>query len=164
MQVVNLIAAFTPGIAAAAAWWWLRDDPRLAWLDPRRGSWQFFAIAVAGVAATVAGFLDWRYHLRGERTVCARERRAEFRALVFGGLPLFGAMAWATLAADPGALLVPVVTAALVVVAGVCYDEFTFHRRCSRREAAYHRTIEVGMAVAWLAWVHGCFVARAAHA
>ena len=164
MQVANLVAAFVPGAAAIVGWWVLRDDPRLAWLDPRRGSWHFAVIAGAGLAATAAGFLDWRFHRRGGRVIGARERRAEFCALVLGGIPLLVVTSAATLADDPRTFLVPAVATALVVVAGVCVDEVTFHRRCSRREALYHHAIEAGMALAWLTWVHGCFVARGAHA
>ena len=160
----NLVALFVPGVAFAALWLSHAGDPRLAWLDPRGGSWQFWTIAFGGVAATAAGVQDWRHHRRGERVVGVRERRAEFAALAFGGVPLLALMTWATLATDPRPFLVPAIAAALATTVGVCYDEFTFHTRCSREETVLHRVLTLGMGVAWLAWMHGCFVARATDA
>ncbi|MCE9637223.1 MAG: hypothetical protein K8T90_16070 [Planctomycetes bacterium] len=155
-----MIALLVPGAAFGALCLAHAEDARFAWLDPRRGSWQFWVIAVAGLAATAAGVMDWNYHRRGRRVVGLRERQVEFAALVFGGVPLFALMAWASTAPDPRRLLVPAVATAVVAAVGVCYDEFTFHGRCSRRETAFHRVLTLGMATAWLAWAHGCFVAR----
>jgi len=162
LQTANLTALFVPGAAFVALWLTHLADPRLAWLDPRRGSWQFWVIAVAGCAATVAGVKDWNYHRRGRRTVGRRERRVEFAALAFGGVPLFAVMTCASLAPDPAPFLVPAVAIAIAAAVGVCYDEFTFHTRCDREETRFHRVLTLGMAAAWLAWTHGCFVARTA--
>jgi hypothetical protein len=163
LQTANVTALFVPGTAFTALWLTHLDDPRFAWLDPRRGSWQFWVIAVAGCAATMAGVKDWSYHRRGGRQVGPRERRVEFAALAFGGVPLFVVMAFASLASEPASFLVPVVAVAIAVAVGVCYDEFTFHTRCDREESILHRVLTLGMAAAWLAWTHGCFVARSAH-
>lgn len=163
IQRLNLCALFVPGVLATCGWWCLRDDPRLAWLDPRRASPHFWIIAAAGMLATVAGVGDWRYHSSGARHVGARERALELGALT-GGALLFALMACASLADEPGPWLVPVVATALAVVVAICNDELTYHRRCTREETAYHRALTLGMGVAWVAWVHGAFVARLADA
>lgn len=164
LHVANLVALLVPGLAGLAGWFALRDDPRIAWLDPRRGSPHFWIIAVAGVVATAAGIADWRYHRRGDRVVGLAERRVEFFALACGGAPLFAVMATATFAERPSVWLVPALGLAMATIVGICYDELTFHRRCTREETMYHRGLTLGMGTAWLAWVHGCFVAGAAGA
>lgn len=164
LQAANLAALLFPGAAGAVGCRLLRDDPRLAWLDPTAGSPHFWIIAAAGGAATAAGVGDWLFHLRDGRVVSPRERRAEFFALGLGGAPLFVLMTCATLSERPGPFLVPAVAAALATVAAIAYDELSFHKKCGRIETAYHRVLTLGMGVAWLAWMHGCFVARAAGA
>lgn len=159
MQVANLLALFLPGLAFCLGLLWLGGDPRFAWVRGGASApWQLWAIAGAGVVATAAGLGDWLYHAAGHRVVGPGERRAEFMALVFGGLPLFVLMAAASVLADPRALLVPVLVVALATVVLIAYDEFTYHRRCGRLEAALHRLLVFGNGAAWLAWVHWCFV------
>ncbi|MBK7877698.1 MAG: hypothetical protein IPJ77_18595 [Planctomycetes bacterium] len=160
---LNLAALFLPGGLGFAAWCALRDDARLAWLDPRRGSAHFAVIATAGALATAAGVADWLHHRRGARFVGARERQVELVALAGGGAPLFLLMGCASLAERPGTFLVPVVALGVATAVAIAYDELSFHRRCSPLETAYHRALTLGMGVAWLAWMHGVFVARGAH-
>ena len=162
----SLVALLMPGALFAAGLFALRDDPRLPWLhaDLSLASalaavpWQLWTIAVAGGLATAAGVLDWRFHRRGGRVVGRAERRGELVALACGGLPLFALMCAASVARDPQFLLVPIVVVACVVVVMVCHDEFTFHRRCGPWETLLHRMLTLGMATAWLAWLHWCFV------
>lgn len=158
---LNLAALLLPGGLGPAAWCALRDDARLAWLDPRQGSAHFVVIGAAGVLATAAGIADWLHHRRGARFVGARERKVEFLALAGGGAPLFALMGCASLAERPEAFLVPVVALGVATAVAIAYDEFTFHRRCSTFETACHRALTLGMGVAWLAWMHGVFVERA---
>ena len=46
----------------------------------------------------------------------------------------------------------------------ICYDEFLFHRRCGRFETLMHRLLTFGNGLAFLAWVHWCFVRGVGHA
>ena len=161
LAYLNLIALFLPGAAAIAGFAAYFGDPRLAWLDPRTGPVHFAVIASAGALATLAGVADWMLHRRGERFVGPRERRVELAALAGGGAPLFAVMAAATLSSTPHAWLVPAVVLALATTTAIACDEFTFHRKCSALETAFHRALTLGMGVAWLAWMHGVFVERA---
>jgi hypothetical protein len=46
----------------------------------------------------------------------------------------------------------------------ICYDEFVFHRkRCGRYETMLHRLLVFGNGIAWLAWMHWCFVRERIH-
>jgi hypothetical protein len=159
---LNLAALFVPGVLGVAGWCALAGDPRVAWLGADGA--HFWTIACAGTLATFAGVADWRLHRRGVRYVSAHERKVELAALAGGGAPLFAAMAWATLSDEPGFLLVPIVALGLATTVAIAYDELAFHRRCARVETLYHRLLTMGMGVAWLAWLHGVFVARWAHA
>lgn len=161
LRAANVAVLCVPGALGVAGLLVHAGDPRIAWLHPGR-SWHFAAIAACGAVASGAGMLDWRFHRTGGRTIPAEERRAEFVALMLGAGPLFLLMCCATLAERPGAWLVPVLLAAGATVVAVCRDEFRYHRRCGRRETAYHVTLVAGMSAAWLAWMHGCFVARGA--
>src|SRR4051812_29363662 len=54
----------------------LRGDARFAWLDrPADYPWEFWAVAVCGSVATLAGLADWRVHRSGVTVVGAREHR-----------------------------------------------------------------------------------------
>jgi hypothetical protein len=163
LALLNLLALFLPGAAGIVGFVLWLGDPRLRWLDPRTGAVHFGVIAVAGALATFAGVADWVLHQRGARVVGVRERRVELAALAGGGAPLFVVMAIATLSASPEAWLVPAVVLALATTIAIAYDELTFHRKCSAFETACHRALTFGMGVAWLAWMHGVFVERAAH-
>lgn len=160
LALLNLGTALLPGAVAIAGFLLWYDDPRLAWLDPRGGAVHFGVIAGAGTVATLAGVADWMLHRRGERVVSVRERRVELAALAGGGAPLFLVMAAATLSSTPTAWLIPAVVLALMTTTAIAYDELTFHRKCSGVETLYHRALTLGMGVAWLAWMHGVFVAR----
>ena len=137
----------------------LRGDPRFAWLgDLRSYPWEFWAIAVCGTAATLGGFLDWRFHRGGETVVGRGEHRAHLLALAGGGVPLFALMAAASVSPRPARFLVPVFVVLIYTVVMICYDEFIFHRRCGRFEALTHRLLTCGNGLAFLAWAHWCFV------
>lgn len=163
LALLNLLALFLPGAAGIVGFVLWLDDPRLHWLDPRTGVTHFIVIASAGVLATFAGVADWVLHQRGARVVGTRERRVELAALAGGGAPLFVVMAIATLSAKPEVWLVPAIVLALATTIAIAYDELTFHRKCCALETVCHRALTFGMGVAWLAWMHGVFVARAAH-
>jgi hypothetical protein len=143
----------------------VRDDPRFAWLRrPADYPWEFRAVAVCGTVATLAGFADWRIHRSGSTVVGVREHRAHVAALGFGGVPLFGLLAAASLSPRPLAFLLPVLVVLIVTVVLICYDEFLFHRRCGWREALMHRLLTFGNGLAFLAWSHWCFVRGGGHA
>jgi hypothetical protein len=143
----------------------LRHDARFAWLaEPARYPWQLWALAACGTVATLAGAADWRVHRSGATTVGRREHRAHVAALAGGGVPLFTLMALASVSARPEAYLVPVFVVLIYTVVLIAYDEFVFHRRCGRVETLAHRLLTFGNGLAFLAWAHWCFVARAARA
>lgn len=121
-------------------------------------------IGVAGILATAAGAGDWWYHATGRRVIGPRERRTELIALVFGGGPLFGLMAAASLVTSPLRLVVPVILVVAVIAALVVHDERRYHARCTRFETALHRVLVGGQSIAFLAWAHWCFVERVASA
>ncbi len=159
LQVANVCAAVLPGVLFAVGLLVLRGDMRFPWLTGDAPlPWQLGIVAVAGTLATAAGVADWQYHRRGGRRVGHAERRAEFLALFGGGLPLFVLMSLATLSPEPRHLLIPVLVVAGATLVLICYDEFTFHRRCSRLESMLHRVLTIGMGIAWLAWAQWCFV------
>src|SRR5688500_17804386 len=92
----SLIAVLVPALAM----------PLLLWLAPGAwslppvaspGTWPtaFWVMALAGVAATAAGVLDWRFHRVGGRRIAPAERRAELQALSLG-VPLFALLALAS--------------------------------------------------------------------
>jgi hypothetical protein len=64
---LNLIALFIPGVAFAVELLLVRDHPRFGWLrDLRQYPWQFWAIALCGMVATIGGVMDWRFHRSGQ--------------------------------------------------------------------------------------------------
>jgi hypothetical protein len=114
--------------------------------------------------ATAAGAADWRFHRSGKTAIGRPEHRSELLALAGGGLPLFALMAAASVLPRPHVLLIPVLVVVLFTVVMICYDEFVFHRkRCGAYETLLHRLLVFGNGVAWLAWVHWCFVREATH-
>ncbi len=156
----NLLASFVPGAGFAFGACCLARTERFAWLQrPAMYPWELWVVAVAGLTATTAGVLDWRYHRRTGVVVGVNERRAEFLALGLGGVPLFLLLALATVSTKPRAWLVPIFVAMLATTWLVAFDEFAFHRkRCKGIEPALHTTLLLGHAVAALAWVHLVFV------
>jgi hypothetical protein len=162
---LTLIALFLPGGLFGLGLFVVRDDPRYTWLhDGYLYPWEFWLLAAAGVAATIGGVLDWRYHRSGHSHIGDAEHRSELYALAGGGLPLFFLMAAASVVPQPGFLLLPILVFVLFTVVMICYDEFVFHRhRCGRYETTLHRILVFGNGVAWLAWMHWCFVRGGSH-
>jgi hypothetical protein len=157
---LSLLALLAPGLGFALGLFLLRDHSRYQWLRrPSEIPWELALIAVSGLIATAGGLIDWRFHRREHERVGPKERRSELIALAFGGLPLFLLMSAASVMDHPQALLIPIVVTALFTVACICYDEFVFHRaRCGPYETALHRMLVFGNGIAWLSWMHWCFV------
>ena len=155
-------ALLVPAVLFPLGLFLLRDDPRFAWLgDVRAYPWELWAVAACGAAATLGGVLDWRFHRSGDTVVGRREHRAHLLALAGGGVPLFALMAAASVSPRPARFLVPVLVVLIYTVVMICYDEFVFHRRCSRFETFTHRLLTGGNGLAFLAWAHWCFVREA---
>jgi uncharacterized membrane protein len=161
---VTLIALLIPGVLGGIGVFLLRDHPRFLWFrDLSEAPWEFWLLLFSGLIATAAGIADWRLHRSGKVAVGPKEHHGEVLALVVGGLPLFALMAVASILPRPHVMLVPVIIVGLFTVVLICYDEFVFHRRrCDRYETLLHRLLVFGMGVAWLSWVHWCFVRGAA--
>jgi hypothetical protein len=154
-----LLAMLVPALLFPLGLIVLADDPRFAWLrDVRAYPWELWVMAVCGTAATLGGVLDWRFHRSGDTVVGRREHRAHVLALATGGVPLFGLLAAASLSRRPEWFLMPILVVLIYTVVLICYDEFVFHRRCGRYEAFTHRLLTLGNGLAFLAWVHWCFV------
>jgi hypothetical protein len=152
-------AMLAPAVLCPLGLFLLRNHARFAWLgDIRAYPWELWAIAACGTAATLGGVLDWRFHRCGETVVGRREHRAHLLALAGGGVPLFALMAAASISPRPPRFLVPVLVVLIYTVVMICYDEFVFHRRCGRFETFTHRLLTCGNGLAFLAWVHWCFV------
>ncbi len=121
--------------------------------------WELWLIGFSGIAATICGYLDWRYHVTGRRLVGARERNGELIALGLGGAPLFLLMMAASVMKRPEALLLPIIITLLFTTGMICYDEFVFHRKkCTLYEKMLHRVLVFGNGTAWAAWMHWIFV------
>lgn len=154
-----VLAMLVPAVLFPLGLVLLLDDARFAWLSrPADYPWEFWAIAAFGSAATAAGAVDWRIHRSGVTVVGGREHRAHVAALGAGGIPLFFLMAAASLSPRPAAFLLPILVVLTLTVVLICYDEFLFHRRCGRVEHLMHRVLTFGNGLAFLAWVHWCFV------
>jgi hypothetical protein len=160
-----LLALFLPGGLFGLGLFLVRSQPRFGWLFvPAAYPWELWVIAVCGTVATAAGVADWAYHRSGRTAIGAREHHSEMVALAGGGVPLFVLMAVASLLPRPGVLLIPVLVVVLFTAAMICYDEFVFHRkRCGLYETVLHRLLVFGNGIAWLAWVHWCFVRGGNH-
>lgn len=160
-----LLAMLTPAVLFPLCLWFARHHPRLAWLgDVSFYPWEFWAVAVCGTIASLGGTADWFIHRRGGTTVGTREHRAHLAALAGGGIPLFMLMALASLSSRPESFLVPVFIVVIFMVVLISYDEFVFHRRCGDLETVCHRMLTLGNGLAFLAWVHWCFVRGGGHA
>jgi hypothetical protein len=160
-----LIALFLPGVLFGLGLFLLRDQPRYSWLSSfALYPWEFWVLLISGVVATIAGVLDWRFHRSGKTAVGRAEHHSELLALAGGGFPLFVLMAAASVVPRPELLLIPVIVVLLVTAVLICYDEFIFHRkRCGAYETLLHRLLVFGNGIAWLAWMHWCFVREAVH-
>jgi hypothetical protein len=159
-ETASLFASLAPGLLFVLGLVLVRADPRFSWLDePARYPWQLYAIAFFGCAATVAGVWDWIHHRTHEVAVGPLERKIELAALAFGGVPLFGLMAAASVMHDPRPLLVPIVLVLVFTVVAVVYDEVRFHRRrCTPFEHRLHRVLTLGHLGAFTAWLHYVYV------
>ncbi len=157
---LTLLALLIPGLLFGLGLFLLRDHPRFSWVSSGTlYPWEFWVVLLGGATATIAGISDWRYHRSGNTVVGGKEHRSELLALGAGGLPLFALMAVASVLPRPQVLLLPVLIVVLFTVVLICYDEFVFHRkRCGLYESVLHRLLVYGMGIAWLAWVHWCFV------
>jgi hypothetical protein len=159
-----LLAMLVPAVLFPLCLFLVRGHPRFTWIhDVRTFPWEFWGIAVCGSCATVGGFCDWFFHRSGETTVGRREHQAHVAALAGGGIPLFVLMALASLADWPHLFLLPVLVVLIITVILICYDEFVFHRRCGRWETFTHRLLTIGNGLAFLSWVHWCFVRGGFH-
>lgn len=160
-----LLALFAPGLLFVVGLWLLREDARFAWLtDVTQYPWEFWVIAIAGLAASWAGIADWRFHRSGQTSIGNAEHHSELLALAGGGVPLFLLMACASVLSSPHWLLLPILVVVLFTVVLICYDEFVFHRkRCGLYETCLHRILVFGNGLAWLAWMNWCFVRRGSH-
>jgi hypothetical protein len=163
---LTLTALFLPGLLFGLGLLLLRDQPRYSWLfSIGRYPWEFWVLLISGAVATGAGVLDWRFHRSGNTAVGRAEHHSELVALVGGGLPLFALMAAASVAPRPQLLLIPVLLVVLFIAVAISYDEFVFHRkRCGAYETVLHRLLVFGNGIAWLAWMHWCFVRGDMHA
>ncbi|AKG20843.1 hypothetical protein [Calothrix sp. 336/3] len=159
----SLIVLFIPGVAFYLGLALLWNHPQFSWLHNISAyPWQFWAIAICGIVATIGGVVDWIYHRRGLRMIGKKERKYEFLALA-GGVPLFIFMSAASLSTQPMQYLIPVIVVVLYMAVLICYDEFMFHRHCQPWETLMHRLLVFGNTLAWLAWVDWCFVSRGMH-
>lgn len=163
--VTAVLAMLVPAALFPLGLLLLRDDSRFAWIyRPADYPWEFWAVAVCGSVATLAGLADWRVHRSGVTVVGVREHRAHVAALGGGGIPLFLLLAAASLSAQPLNYLLPTMCVLILTVVLICYDEFLFHRRCGRFEVWMHRLLTFGNGLAFLAWAHWCFVRGAGNA
>jgi len=154
----------TPTILFPVGLLMLRGEPRFAWLKNFSDyPLELWGMAGCGSLATLGGVADWLFHRSGETTVSRQEHRAHLAALLGGGLPVFLLMSAASLHPRPTGFLVPVFLMVIVTVVLISYDEFVFHRRCGRLESFFHRLLTIGNALAFLAWVHWCFVRGGSH-
>ena len=119
-------------------------------------SWQFYAIGLFGIIATIGGVLDWKFHRDPlNMKIPKKERAAEALALGAGGIPMFLLMWFAMLSAHPAYFLIPIIVVLIYTVVEISYDEFVFHiKRCGRVETRFHRMLVFGNGLAWLCWFH----------
>jgi hypothetical protein len=159
-RVGGLLALVIPGAGFILGLFAVRARPEFAFLE-HPGSWplELWIIAIGGSVATLAGFGDFVWHVRGLREVSRKEERGEVIALALGGAPLFAFMAAASVSAAPAAFLMPVLVTTMFTVACVCHDEFVYHRHaCERVESLFHHVLIFGNGLAFLAWFHWAFV------
>jgi hypothetical protein len=159
-RLAGLLAFAIPGAGFIIGLFLVRGRPEFAFLEnPAAWPPELWVIAIGGSIATIAGFADFVWHVRGLREVSRKEERGEIIALAVGGAPLFVIMGAASLAADPKPFLLPALVTTMFTVACVCHDEFVYHRRaCQWMEALFHRALIFGNGLAFLAWFSWVFV------
>ena len=136
--------------------------PDYGWLtDLGQWPWQLWAILASGTIATAGGVGDWRFH-RSWVTVGPNEHHSHVLALFSGGVPLFIFMALASIIPTPEQVLLPIIAVTLYTTALICYDEFVYHMRrdCVPIETLFHRLLVFGNGLAWMSWMHWCYVAH----
>lgn len=162
---VSLLSMLTPAALFALGLSFLATRyENFRWLlSPSQYPLELWIIAISGSVATAGGFGDWLFH-RAFVAAGPNERKAHLLALASGGVPLFILMAIASISTKPAHLLVPILIVLLYTTALICYDEFLFHRkRCTAIETLMHRLLVFGNGVAFLAWIHWCFVRGMIH-
>lgn len=159
---LSLVLLFVPAILFGALLVGYRDNSKLKITASFPYlSWQFGAIALFGIIATIGGVLDWRFHRHAlGMKLPPKERAAEAAALGLGGLPMFLLMWFAMLSAHPTYFLIPILVVLIYTVVAISYDEFVFHiKRCGRLENTFHRMLIFGNGLAWIAWFHFIYCA-----
>ncbi len=157
---LSLILLFIPAVLFGLLIFLFRDNPQLHISNTFPYlPWQFFAITLFGIVATIGGVLDWKFHRHPlNMKIPKKERDAEAKALGLGGLPMFILMWFAMISRHPSYFLIPVLLVLIYTVVAICYDEFVFHiKRCGRLENIYHRMLVFGNGIAWLSWFHFIF-------
>jgi len=154
---LSLILLFIPAVLFGLLLFVFKDNAKLQIV----GSfpylpWQFLAITLFGVIATVGGVLDWRFHRNPlNMKIPKKERAAEAAALGLGGIPMFLLMWFAMISSNPTNYLIPILIVLIYTVVAISYDEFVFHiKRCGNLENTYHRMLVFGNGIAWLSWFH----------
>ncbi len=154
---LSLILLFVPAVLFGLLIFIYRDNSKLEFSDFSPFlPWQFFAIIIFGVIATIGGVLDWRFHRNPlNMKISKKERDAEAAALGIGGIPMFLLMWLAMVSSKPTIYLIPIIIVLIYTVVAISYDEFVFHiKRCENLEKTYHRMLVFGNGIAWLAWIH----------
>jgi hypothetical protein len=154
---LSLFLLFVPAILFGVLLILYRNHPKLAFTEAFPFMpWQFLAIAIFGIIATMGGVLDWRFHRNPlEMKIPKKERDAEAAALGLGGVPMFLLMWSAMMSERPSLFLIPIIIVLIYTVVAISYDEFVFHiKRCGKLENFYHRLLVFGNGLAWLSWFH----------
>ena len=134
-------------------------DSRYAFLiRPAEYPAELVLMILFGSIATAGGIADWAFH-RIYVTAGPNERHAHWMVLGTGGVPLFILMSLASLSDSAVNFLIPTIVVSLYTAVLICYDEFMFHwKRCCKLETLFHRMLVFGNTIAWLSWMHWCFV------
>lgn len=154
---LSLILLFIPAVLFGLLLLVFKDNSKLQIADKFPFlPWQFLAISLFGVIATVGGVLDWRFHRNPlNMKIPKKERAAEAAALGLGGIPMFLLMWFAMISSNPKNYLIPILIVLIYTVVAISYDEFVFHiKRCENLEKTYHKMLVFGNGFAWLAWFH----------
>ena len=156
-QFLSLILLFAPAVLFGLLLFLFKDNSKLQiGEDFPFLPWQFSAITILGLIATIGGVLDWRFHRNPlNMKIPKKERDAEAFALGLGGIPMFVLMWFAMISSKPTHYLIPILIVLIYTIVAISYDEFVFHiKRCGKTEIIYHRMLVFGNGFAWLAWFH----------